>query len=103
MDHFVQLPHLLVYISLYFFKGSIDFFFKDFYLFACVSYISLRGVLYILLKSLYHLHEMRYWIIILVFMHVRVSWSSGVGELGSDGAKLHWILLLMILYLSLAI
>lgn len=59
--------------------------------------------LFIFFKGLYHLHEMGFKVIVLLFTCVRVLRVCCNRELGSDGAILHWFLLIMYLCLLLAI
>ena len=63
------------------------FFFKCFYLFSCVFLFVLKGVIYVLLKVFYHLHEMR---IRSEFYYIGVLGYPGLGvvrQLGSGVAK----------------
>ena len=59
---------------------------------------------YLFFEGLYHLYKMRLKVIVLFFRCVRISRAYyTVGELGSDGAILHWLLFIMFLCWPLAI
>ena len=44
------------------------------------------GIIYILFKGLYHLHKMRFKVIVLLFRCVRYLGLAIVGKLGTDSA-----------------
>lgn len=52
--------------------------------------------------SLYHLHEMGFRLTVLLFRYVRTARCVAL-ELGSEGAMLHWLLLIMLLCLLFTI
>ena len=52
---------------------------------------------------LYHLHEMRFWVRILLFRGVSLSMACCEGKFWFDYAKLHGLLLLMYLHLPFII
>ena len=60
-------------------------------------------IIYILFKGLCHLHEMGFKLRILLFRHVGCPGLAVVRQLGSNGAKLHCLLLIMFLCLGFTV
>jgi hypothetical protein len=57
LHSFIYFLHLFNCIFLYFFKGFICFFFKDFYLFDCIFLYFFKGFIHYLFKGLYDLYK----------------------------------------------
>jgi hypothetical protein len=72
---------------LYFVKGFMCFIFKGFYCFTCLLLYFFKGIIYVLLKILYHHHEMWFLIRILLVRCVGNPVLSVVRELVLDDVK----------------
>lgn len=84
------------------FLGLKQFYFFPLYPFHCIFLDFFKGFAYFFLKYLYNLHKLRFKIIVWLFRYIRISRACCQWRTAYDGAKLHWLLLIVLLWLPLA-